>query len=128
VGASVVWTAGLDLNGAVTAGVDELARQGLTRVMIAHADLPDAVDLRPALPTDPSSMMVTAVPDQHDDGTNVLTVPTGARFVFAYGPGSFAKHRAEAARLGFDFDARRLADLVRDIDEPHDLTEAERDG
>jgi 2-phospho-L-lactate/phosphoenolpyruvate guanylyltransferase len=128
VGAAVVWTRGLDLNGAVTAGVDELTRLGAARVMIAHADLPDAADLRPALPVDPSSTIVSAVPDQTDDGTNVLTVPTGAGFVFAYGPGSFAKHRAEAARLGLDFDARRLADLVRDVDEPHDLTEAERDG
>jgi 2-phospho-L-lactate/phosphoenolpyruvate guanylyltransferase len=128
VGAAVVWTLGLDLNGAVTAGVDELTRLGTTRVVIAHADLPDAVDLRPTLPTDPSSTMVTAVPDQRDDGTNVLTVPTGTGFLFAYGPRSFAKHRTEAARLGLDFHSRRLADLMRDVDEPRDLTEAERDG
>jgi len=128
VGASVVWTPGLDLNGAVTAGVEDLTRNGATRVMIAHADLPDAVDLRPALPGGASSTIVTAVPDQAEDGTNVLTVPTGAGFVFAYGPGSLAEHRAEAARLGLDFDVRRLADLVRDVYDPHDLTEAERDG
>ncbi|MGD9798029.1 MAG: 2-phospho-L-lactate guanylyltransferase [Acidimicrobiia bacterium] len=116
-GAAVTWTAGLDLNGAVAAGVDALAGAGCRRVVVAHGDLPDARDLRALA----GGSGVVAVPDRRDDGTNVLVVPTGAGFRFAYGPGSFARHRAEAARLGLAFDVVRAADLVRDVDDPADL-------
>ena len=44
--------------------------------------------------------VVVLVPDRHVDGTNVLVVPTAPGFRFAYGPGSFAAHQAEADRLG----------------------------
>jgi len=116
-GAQVAWTPGTDLNGAVTAGVAALAAQGVHRVVVAHADLPDANDLTAVARPDG----VVAVPDRHDDGTNVLAVPTGAGFVFAYGPGSFHRHQAEAARLGLPFTILRAADLTRDIDSPDDL-------
>src|SRR5258705_13597346 len=46
-GAEVAWTPGTDLNGAVTAGVAALAAKGVDRVIVAHADLPDADDLSP---------------------------------------------------------------------------------
>ena len=116
-GASVAWTPGTDLNGAVTAGVAGLAADGVARVVVAHADLPDAEDLRGVA----SGEGVTAVPDRRDDGTNVLALPTGAGFVFAYGPGSFHLHRAEAARLGLPFTVVRAQDLTRDVDSPDDL-------
>jgi 2-phospho-L-lactate guanylyltransferase len=61
------------------------------------------------------------VPDRHDDGTNVLAVPTGVGFVFAYGPASFARHRAEAARLGLTLTVLRPPDLTWDVDVPADL-------
>ena len=35
-------------------------------------------------------------PDRHDEGTNVVSVGTRAGFRFAYGPGSFSRHAAEA--------------------------------
>jgi 2-phospho-L-lactate guanylyltransferase len=116
-GASVAWTAGLDLNGSVHAGVDALAEAGFTRVVVAHGDLPDARDLTVLI----GGIGVVAVPDRRDDGTNVLVVPTLAGFRFAYGPGSFVRHRAEAARLGLPFDVVRALDLMRDVDDPADL-------
>ncbi len=64
---------------------------------------------------------VVAVPDRHDDGTNVLLVPTGAGFEVAYGPGSFARHRQEADRLGLTFTVVRARQLMRDVDDPTDL-------
>jgi 2-phospho-L-lactate/phosphoenolpyruvate guanylyltransferase len=115
-GAAVAWTPGLGLNGAVAAGVDALASTGFGRVLIAHADLPHARDL-----TEVDGEGVVAVPDRHDDGTNVLCVPAGAGFRFAYGPRSFERHRAEADRLGLPFTVLRPADLTWDVDVPADL-------
>ena len=114
-GASVCWTPGLGLNGAVAAGVQVLA--GHERVLVAHADLPKATSFDEVL--EPSG--VVAVPDRHDDGTNVLVVPPGAGFAFAYGPGSFARHLAEAARLGLPATVLRPASLTWDVDVPADL-------
>jgi 2-phospho-L-lactate guanylyltransferase len=116
-GAEVTWTQGLDLDGAVTRGIEGLRAAGVRRAIVAHADLPRAADLTVAAgPTG-----VVAVPDRHDDGTNVLGVPTDAGFVFAYGPGSFARHCAESARLGLPLTVLRPADLTWDVDVPADL-------
>ena len=116
-GAEAIWTPGLGLNGAVEAGIVHLARRGVERVVVAHADLPLATDLAWVAATDG----VTLVPDRHGDGTNVAAVPAAAGFAFAYGPGSFAAHRAEAARLGLV--ARLVPDLRLgwDVDLPADL-------
>jgi 2-phospho-L-lactate/phosphoenolpyruvate guanylyltransferase len=116
-GAAVAWTPGMGLNGAVTAGVDALAAQGASRVVVAHADLPHAVDQGPVA----LGEGVVAVPDRREDGTNVLAVPTAAGFRFAYGPGSFARHEAEAERIGAPFTVLRLPDLTWDVDVPADL-------
>jgi 2-phospho-L-lactate guanylyltransferase len=116
-GAAVTWTAGLDLSGAVTAGVESLREAGVERVIVAHADLPWADDLTVVARHGGAVL----VPDRHDDGTNVLSVPADAGFVFAYGPGSFARHTAEAERLGLAVTVLRPPDLTWDVDVPDDL-------
>lgn len=116
-GAEAIWTPGLGLNGAVQAGVAHLARRGVERVVVAHADLPLAQELAWVADFDG----VTLVPDRHGDGTNVAGLPTDAGFEFAYGAGSARAHRAEAARLGL---AVRLVPDRRlgwDVDVPADL-------
>jgi 2-phospho-L-lactate guanylyltransferase len=117
VGASVVWAPGHGLDRAVGCGVAALADSGFSRVVVAHGDLPLARDLA-ALATGPG---VTLVPDRHDRGTNVAVVPTGSGFRFAYGPGSFVRHRDEAARLGLPVRVVREAALAWDVDDPADL-------
>jgi 2-phospho-L-lactate guanylyltransferase len=119
VGATVMWEPDQGLNGAVRAGVDRLARAGTRWVVVAHGDMPRARRLG-ALP--PFSG-VTLVPDRRDDGTNVLRLPTGHDFRFAYGPGSFHAHRAEATRLGLAVRVLRVPDLAYDVDWPDDLKE-----
>lgn len=116
-GAEALWTAGLGLNGAVEAGVAHLARRDVARAVVVHADLPLAAELPWLAQFDG----VTLVPDRHRDGTNAACVPTGIGFRFAYGPGSFGAHRAEAARLGLA--ARLVADerLGWDVDVAADL-------
>lgn len=121
-GARVIWTPGLGLSGAVEAGVEALAAEGVGLVVVAHADLPNAglanAGLLDALG---EYGRVTLVPDLRCDGTNVAVVPAAARFRFAYGPGSFERHRAEAARLQLPCDVVHDAGLAADVDLPADL-------
>ena len=84
------------LNHAVEFGVAVLAERGVDTVVVAHADLPRATRLDHCAAFDG----ITLVPDRHHDGTPVAVVPARAGFRFAYGPGSFAAHVAEAERLG----------------------------
>lgn len=116
-GASIAWAPGRGLNGAVADGVSAVAAAGFERVMVVHADLPLARDLAPLA----KGSGVLLVPDRHDDGTNVAVVPVDAGFAFAYGPGSFLRHAAEAARLGLGLRVARIPELALDIDLPADL-------
>ena len=116
-GALVVWEPGRGLNGAVEAGVASLLAGGATQVTVAHADLPRATGL--ARVGDAEG--ITLVPDRYGNGTNVMALPTDLGFQFSYGPGSFARHRAEAERLGVPVRVLDLPDLAWDVDEPGDV-------
>jgi 2-phospho-L-lactate/phosphoenolpyruvate guanylyltransferase len=118
-GATVMWEPGQGLNGAVRAGIDRLARSGARWVTVAHGDLPRAQGLGVLAPFDG----VTLVPDRRDDGTNVLRLPAGSDFRFAYGPASFRAHRAEATRLGLPVRVVRHPNLAYDVDWPADVAE-----
>ena len=116
-GAQVVWCPDRGLNGAVADGVAALRDDGVATAIVAHADLPLARELAwiAGFPG------VTLIPDRRHDGSNVVAVPTAAGFEFAYGAGSFARHRAEAARL--ELPVRIVDDpaLGWDVDLPADL-------
>jgi 2-phospho-L-lactate guanylyltransferase len=124
------WAAGLGLtllddpgglDEAARAGQHWAASLGIARVVITHADLPLARGLV-SLARDGSRPVVAAVPCHRDDGTPVLSLPTAMPFVFAYGPGSFRRHAAEARRLGLGFRVIRDPALAHDVDGPADLT------
>jgi 2-phospho-L-lactate guanylyltransferase len=114
-GAAVLWHPGVGLNAAVDDSVAELRSSGVDHVVVAHGDL-----ARPrALAELVEAHVVTLVPDRHDDGTNVVAVPTDLAFRFSYGPGSFRRHlRADA---GWSVSVRRDPMLAADIDTAHDL-------
>ncbi|MGH9209371.1 MAG: 2-phospho-L-lactate guanylyltransferase [Acidimicrobiales bacterium] len=116
-GADVVWCPGRGLNGAVADGVAWLRRHEVTTAIVAHADLPLATSLA-WVARFPG---VTLIPDRRRDGTNVAAVPTDAGFQFAYGPGSFARHQAEAARLLLPVRVVHDGALGWDVDVPGDL-------
>jgi 2-phospho-L-lactate guanylyltransferase len=118
-GATVLWEPGQGLNRAVGAGVARLAAAGALWVTVAHGDLPKARGLGTLPPFDG----VTLVPDRRDDGTNVMRLPTSHEFRFAYGPGSFRAHRAEASRIGLPVRVLRDPDLAYDVDWPADVAE-----
>ena len=119
-GAEVAWTPGLGLDGAVGTTVAALSYEGCRRALVVHADLPYARDLA-AVAAAVAPDAIGLVPDRHDDGTNVVLVPTGLGFGFAYGPGSFQRHRAAAASTGREVVVLRARHLGWDVDLPADL-------
>ena len=130
-GAIVEWTPGLGLDGAVAAGVTRAAAEGFDRVVVAHADLPMARDLAAVahyvLDSPAGDLLVTIdrlvtiVPDRHNDGTNVIALPSDVGFGFAYGPASASRHRSEAHRLGLSVAIVSDPALAWDVDVPDDL-------
>jgi 2-phospho-L-lactate guanylyltransferase len=118
-GATVMWEPGQGLNGAVRSGVDQLAAAGVQWVIVAHGDLPRARNFTALAPFEG----ITLVPDRVDDGTNVMRLPVDCDFRFAYGPGSFRKHRSEANRLGLPTRVLRIPALAYDVDLPSDVAE-----
>jgi 2-phospho-L-lactate guanylyltransferase len=117
-GAHVVVPGVLGLNAAATAGRDAARAAGHHRVMVAHSDLPHAKDLASLCEVTADAVVV---PDRHGDGTNVLLVPCRGEFTFAYGPGSCAAHRAEAALRGLSMEVIQREDLTLDVDTLDDL-------
>lgn len=114
------------LNAAVQSALAEAANQGADRVIFIHADLPlvTAQDLE-LLAAAPAGEIALG-PDRHGTGTNAISLPLpeARGFSFAFGPDSFAKHQAEALRLGLPIEEIRSQGLARDIDEPDDLPDA----
>lgn len=116
-GAMVLPEPGRGLNGAVESGVVRLVARGATEILVVHADLPMAHGLARLA----GFAGITLVPDRRDDGTNVVCIPAGAAFRFSYGPGSFARHMAEADRTGMPVRVIRQPDLAWDVDIPSDI-------
>ena len=119
-GALVIWEPGRGLNGAVAGGVAFLAEQGVATVVVAHGDLARPEGLPGLLDGHPADG-VSLVPDAREDGTNVVVVPAGAGFRFAYGPGSFHRHVDEVVRRGRALRVVGGGDLSLDVDLPSDL-------
>ncbi len=116
VGAAAMRVGRIGLSAAASTAVERLGAQGVERVAIVHADLPLARTLSRAI-----GPGLVIAPDRHRDGSNVVCVPTSAGFCFAYGPGSFRRHLAEAQRLGLEVTVVDDPTLASDIDHPDDL-------
>lgn len=98
----------------------EAARAGLPGgpVLFLHADLPLLTrdDIEAVL--DAAGKMGAAIaPDQPGTGTNAIALADGRGFVPRFGPGSFARHRAELA----DAAIVRREGLASDLDQPEML-------
>jgi 2-phospho-L-lactate guanylyltransferase len=119
-GATVAPDPGGGLDAAVAAGVAFAAARGEARVVVAHADLPFPAELAGVAEVGPPDGVVL-VPDRRHDGTNVVALPAAAGFRFAYGPGSFERHRAETERIGRALTVLDGTRLGWDVDLPEDL-------
>lgn len=90
---------------------------GITHLTIAHGDLPLASDLTQFA----QKSTMTIVPDRHKHGTNLLSIPTGYDFKFAFGEDSFKKHLLAAKTVGLNVSIIEDLNLMIDIDTTDDL-------
>jgi len=104
------------LNPEIQALCNEL---GGRQIAVIHADLPllQAGDVHTLLAAAQDSYGAIA-PDRHGTGTNAIALQDTTGFEFAFGPGSFAQHCANAAQ---PLHVVRRRGLSVDIDTPDDL-------
>lgn len=117
-GAAVVDSPGLGLNGAVARAYESVGANGYSRAIVAHGDLPLATQLGWLADVEG----IVLVPDRRRDGTNVISVPTGCGFRFSYGPGSLLRHEHEAGATGLSWAVVEDARLAWDVDLPADIS------
>jgi 2-phospho-L-lactate guanylyltransferase len=114
---------GRGLNAALTSARDTAVREGIGRLLLLSADLPTIEPEDVAALLDIAADAVAGGPDRAGKGTNALSLPLPAasQFRFRYGEGSFAAHRAEAARLRLPFLTIDRPGLGLDIDRPDEV-------
>lgn len=113
-------TPGLDV--AVAAGRAVAVANGADHIIVAHADLPLAVNFDHIA----REGKVSLVPDRHHDGTNVLSFPASSTFTTAYGPGSCDNHIRLALDAGLEYEIIVDDALALDLDTADDLSELAR--
>lgn len=118
----VIHDAGCDLNAAFDAGRRSARDRGATELLLLPADLPL---LRPAdlcrLVHAGRRGRVAIAPDRRCSGTNGLYLPADVPFGLRFGPGSRARHEAEALRLGVQAQRVRSPGLQADLDTAEDM-------
>ena len=119
-GAQVIHNDQGGLNNAAQTGLNAIAKEGIEKVLITHADLIFPEDLLGLFQYDG----IVLVPDRHNDGTNIIGLPSNIDFSFKYGPGSFEKHKAEAEKFSIPLNVITNTDFGFDIDNPNDLLES----
>lgn len=114
------------LNPALDSALAQVDEQTADRLIVLFADLPLLTSLDVELLAAAPGGTIAIAPDRHGTGTNALSLPLPAAkgFTFAFGPDSFALHRAEAERMGIPLEEVHSPGLARDVDMPEDLPDA----
>ena len=115
-GADVFESGAENLSQAIQSAYEGLADR-FERLIIVHGDLRDPEGLGAFFP----APGITIITDHHGRGTNILVVPTGLNFRFAYGANSAERHRREALRVGVFCHYTTQSPWCYDVDEPEDL-------
>lgn len=117
---------GTGLNPALASAFADAERAGANRVVFIAGDLPQLTSRDVELLSLAPDGAIAIAPDRHGTGTNAISLPVPAArdFTFVFGPDSFALHTEEARRIGLEFEAVQSNGLMRDIDEPDDLSDA----
>jgi 2-phospho-L-lactate guanylyltransferase len=115
-GAEVWESEATNLNEAVQGAYRGLADR-FERLIIVHGDLRRPEGLGDFVP-EPG---ITVVTDHLGQGSNVLVIPTGLDFHFAYGPQSRFRHVDEAKNLGVEYRVVTDSPWRFDVDEASDL-------
>lgn len=107
---------------AAIAGFAEARAYGAARALTLPADAPLVTPGELYVLADRQSPSpLTLVPSHDGDGTNAVLIAPPDAFAPSFGPGSFARHRAQAKASGTAFRELVLPGLGLDIDEPRDL-------
>lgn len=111
------------LNAAATEAAAVLAAEGCTAVLVLPGDLPavTATEIDGFIASHGPGRAVSLIPAEDRQGTNGLLVTPPAALDFAFGPGSFARHREGARALGIVpqlHEPERFPGFARDIDTP----------
>ena len=116
---------GSGLNGALAAVAQRLHKEGVGTMMMVPGDLPllnrEDLDGLLRLHDSRTGARVTVVPDHAGTGSNGVVCTPPTVMTFAFGPGSFQRHKSLAAALGIAFAAYENQSMAQDIDSPADL-------
>ncbi len=126
--AQIVWQTDVGLNNAVRAGVAAARVNKFELAMIVHSDLPLATSFSQLFSDcdlDSLKTSITLVPDRHEDGTNVMILPTSSDFEFTYGRNSFITHQHLAKKCNLALRIIYDQHLSVDIDTAEDLAVAQ---
>jgi len=122
-GAWALVEAGVGLNQALRQASTWAIMRGAEAILILPADLPllrtaDLVEMIEAASGSPS---VVIAPCHRADGTNALLLHPPGLIEFAFGPGSFARHRQAVRKVGLEPVIVHSSTLALDLDVPEDL-------
>jgi 2-phospho-L-lactate/phosphoenolpyruvate guanylyltransferase len=111
-------------------GSKEAKKRGATAVLRLPIDLPlvTAGDIETILEYDVEGPSIVIVPSRDGDGTNAILRRPPDLFPSHFGPGSLAKHLAEAAAVKAACRVIELHRIALDIDDPSDVSEFIRRG
>ena len=107
----------------VDAASRQCAERGITALLRLPLDVPlvQASDIDDLLAVDCAAPALVIVPSRDGTGTNAILRTPPALFPSHFGTGSFAKHCAEAQRIGAQIVVRRNPRLEMDVDDQADL-------
>lgn len=113
-----------DLNGALASGRQQLvSRYGPIALLILPIDLPALAreDVEGVVRAGRDPRAVVIVADDCREGTNALLLGADVDLAFAYGPGSYARHRTLAQADGLQPTVLQVPGIAFDLDAPADL-------
>ena len=117
------------LNAALTQATRYAVARGATRILILPTDIPNltAEDVRAVASPRGAGPQIIIAPSR-DGGTNALFLQPAQAIPFAFGKGSFARHRRLAEEAGIPVRVVESASLLFDIDLPEDYENVGRAG
>ena len=117
------------LNAALTQAARYAVARGATRILILPTDIPNltAEDVRAVASPHGAGPQIIIAPSR-DGGTNALFLQPAQAIPFAFGKGSFARHRRLAEEAGIPVRVVESASLLFDIDLPEDYENVGRAG
>ena len=107
------------LNSGVAAAVHELTARQINKLLILHADLPliNPADIASIIQQHlASSVDVSLVPDDQQNGTNAMLLRLPTRMQFYYGQNSFQQHLEFCQQQSISVQTMQNANAALDID------------